>query len=829
MPQFKKFTAETVEVSEMNDFLASQVVGTFDSESARNTYFGSGGAFSVTEGMVTYLKDTGEFQVYKSSGWTTIGATGSTGATGATGASGATGATGATGSAGAAASITLGAVTTGEPGSNVSVTNTGTSSAAVFNFAIPRGLQGQQGLAGDKGDTGPVGPAGTGNVSTYTNNVFTTEQVIAASSATDLLRITQTGAGNALVVEDSANPDSTPFVVSASGLVGIGTTSPSAQLDVRSTTTQVNVKRFSDNASPSFLAIVKSRGTESSPVTANNGDSILALQGYGYDGTAERSAAEVRFAVDAVPASSTVAGRITFSTTPSAGTLTERMRIDSSGQVGIGATPVAGRTLLIGKAITGSTTSIGILNNGTIQSDVTTDAIYYRASASTQAASFTASAVTMFDAVGITTPGAGSTVTTQTGFRVSSGLTGASTNNFAFYGGISAATGRWNLYMDGTASNYMAGRLGVGATLTSGAMAQVTNTTAADTALVVKGAASQTGNLFSLLNSAGTSLFRLNSTGGLFLESAASGSALITVNGSVTGATTAWGVLMQPTFAADVTVAAEGYRTSLSTAASATLTTLRSFRAGNMTLGSGATVTDQVGFAVSSLTGATNNYGFYGDVAAATGRWNFFANGTAPNYMAGRLGVGVQLTTGAMAQVTNTTAADIALIVKGAASQSGLLLDVENSAGTTLMSVSSTGLVAGSGPSLGAWTAYTPTWGGNTTNPAIGNGTITGSYCQIGKTVFGRVKIVVGSTTTFGSGAYFLSLPVTAASTDQSAGQGILADNSASTRYTVVLTPSSTTNVWIRYGANALDTTSAAPMTWATNDNLVVSFTYEAA
>jgi hypothetical protein len=32
MPQFKKFTAETVEVSEMNDFIASQVVGTFDSD-----------------------------------------------------------------------------------------------------------------------------------------------------------------------------------------------------------------------------------------------------------------------------------------------------------------------------------------------------------------------------------------------------------------------------------------------------------------------------------------------------------------------------------------------------------------------------------------------------------------------------------------------------------------------------------------------------------------------------------------------------------------------------------------------------------------------------
>jgi len=48
--------------------------------------------------------------------------------------------------------------------------------------------------------------------------------MIEGSSSGDLVRITQTGSGNALVVEDSANPDSTPFVVNASGYVGIGTT-----------------------------------------------------------------------------------------------------------------------------------------------------------------------------------------------------------------------------------------------------------------------------------------------------------------------------------------------------------------------------------------------------------------------------------------------------------------------------------------------------------------------------------------------------------------------------------------------------------------------------
>lgn len=60
-----------------------------------------------------------------------------------------------------------------------------------------------------------------------------------------------------------------------------------------------------------------------------------------------------------------------------------------------------------------------------------------------------------------------------------------------------------------------------------------------------------------------------------------------------------------------------------------------------------------------------------------------------------------------------------------------------------------------------AWTAYTPAWTGSVTNPVIGNGTITGAYLQMGKTIVGFwAKVVAGSTTTYGSGAYSLSLPV---------------------------------------------------------------------
>lgn len=60
----------------------------------------------------------------------------------------------------------------------------------------------------------------------------------------------------------------------------------------------------------------------------------------------------------------------------------------------------------------------------------------------------------------------------------------------------------------------------------------------------------------------------------------------------------------------------------------------------------------------------------------------------------GRLGIGVDATSGAMARVFNTTAADIGLIVRGAASQSGNLLSLQNSAGTQVLFVNSGGTIS---------------------------------------------------------------------------------------------------------------------------------------
>jgi hypothetical protein len=72
--------------------------------------------------------------------------------------------------------------------------------------------------------------------SNWTSQLSGTSLTISGNSSSDLVRITQTGSGNTFVVEDSANPDSTPFVIDNSGNVGIGLTIPRQKLDVSGNT-----------------------------------------------------------------------------------------------------------------------------------------------------------------------------------------------------------------------------------------------------------------------------------------------------------------------------------------------------------------------------------------------------------------------------------------------------------------------------------------------------------------------------------------------------------------------------------------------------------------
>ena len=133
---------------------------------------------------------------------------------------------------------------------------------------------------------------------------------------------------------------------------------------------------------------------------------------------------------------------------------------------------------------------------------------------------------------------------------------------------------------------------------------------------------------------------------------------------------------------------------------------------------------------------------------------------------------------------------------------------------------------------FGAWTAYTPTWTGNTTNPALGNGTIVGAYAQIGKVVNFRILLTMGSTTTFGTGFYSFGVPVTAAAgatgSYTTVGSVVALDNSTTLIYEANPCLLTTTTVILRYQTGGLFS-NVAPVTFATSDIITIQGTYQAA
>ncbi len=75
-------------------------------------------------------------------------------------------------------------------------------------------------------------PPSLGFTATTTGNTY----FFSGESPNEIFRITQAGTGNSFIVEDSTNPDSSPFVIDASGNTGIGLLVPSQKLHVSGNT-----------------------------------------------------------------------------------------------------------------------------------------------------------------------------------------------------------------------------------------------------------------------------------------------------------------------------------------------------------------------------------------------------------------------------------------------------------------------------------------------------------------------------------------------------------------------------------------------------------------
>jgi hypothetical protein len=115
-------------------------------------------------------------------------------------------------------------------------------------------------------------------------------------------------------------------------------------------------------------------------------------------------------------------------------------------------------TVNISRILSTSSAS-SVISNREIQSTVTT-AFGFKSRLYTESSVFVISDLSHFSAEAATVSG-GATITNNYGFHATDELTTA-TNNYGFYGNIPNAANRWNLYMNGTADNHLAGKLLIG-------------------------------------------------------------------------------------------------------------------------------------------------------------------------------------------------------------------------------------------------------------------------------------------------------------------------------------------------------------------------------
>jgi hypothetical protein len=111
----------------------------------------------------------------------------------------------------------------------------------------------------------------------------------------------------------------------------------------------------SGNASPPILVFAKNRsGTLGGNAIVQSGDYLGSILFRGNDGSSDINAAHIESFVDGTPGANDMPGRLTFSTTADgASSPTERLRIDSSGRVGIGTTSPS-RRLTVNSTTTGN-------------------------------------------------------------------------------------------------------------------------------------------------------------------------------------------------------------------------------------------------------------------------------------------------------------------------------------------------------------------------------------------------------------------------------------------------------------------------------------------
>ena len=470
------------------------------------------------------------------------------------------------------------------------------------------------------------------------------------------LHVVNVGATDSFIVEDSGS-DATPFRIGAGGEVFTGSRLVVGSQEVYSDGTGgvgiTQINGVGTNNSRIFSHIHWGAGPRfrhcSTPSTTLGTHTMAALSNvvgahefYASDGVSFIPSASIQSTVDATPSVGVVPGNLTFSTAP-AGTLTERLRITSAGLVGIGTTS-PGSALEI-NAAAATSPFIAKINTSEAARIDSSGKLLVGTSSARQSRLGTGSFQTQFQ------------------LESEDATTGLATSRFNDAAGssfVNLQKGRGTIASpaavianDITGTILFSGWDGAAFTNSAFIRSEVDGT---------PGATDMPGRLVFATTADGgttpTERMRIRNDGNIGIGAGGSASVTFYNQGPITGSTTAYANFTNATIQSDVTTSAYVYRTQLTTAAAAfTVANAFHYVARQVTLGAGSAITNQHGFqAEFTLTGATNNYGFNGGLNSATGCWNFYGAGTAPNYFAGDVRTNKVVTKRQAPTNSNTTA-----------------------------------------------------------------------------------------------------------------------------------------------------------------------------
>lgn len=280
------------------------------------------------------------------------------------------------------------------------------------------------------------------------------------------LEVINDGSGDSFVVADTNDGDTTPFVITSLGNVGIGTASPNVSLHMHAATGALNQIQITNSDSGSGVndgVSIGLDGTERAIVwNGENTDmafftNAVNRMNIGADGAIGINQSAASTAAVGVTKSYTDPSATSFGLrlSSSANTITAdnsqvlagfstALRLDQNGFNATAATNALRGfdAAVYGSGATGSITALaGVYSQvGNLGAGTVTTATAFQVPAAQNSG--------------------GGTLTTNQGFYVAPQTAGA--NVYGFRGSVASAASRYNLYMDGTADNYLAGNLGIG-------------------------------------------------------------------------------------------------------------------------------------------------------------------------------------------------------------------------------------------------------------------------------------------------------------------------------------------------------------------------------